>query len=873
MMIPRKAIVLVLAVALQSVPFLVSAQPVSENGDSVATPEAVESVAEAEQQIPFKPALVGLPDFPDPLTTPEDHARALELIEARLAALPGVRPDGRTGEPGDGAGEVADAGRTEEQDPRIAPLQALLQAVKHGAALAARDLELDDALADQKAQLETVETQGLGIDPPYPVALLDQLRAEYSLKEYSDEIVEQRAAQAQRQADLAARELATAMRERRMIRDRLAAAGDADTRRNLELALEVARLNTLVALRQREIAISQRNLAREEDTLKAAQIALLKRKIALVQDDVVFTPEALETRLTEVRSREDETLAKIETLASGGDAAEAALFEARSRLQESNPPADRAVLQERVQAREDELAITRKAVKYRGQLKTLSDTARTLLNRRYAVLQGAEQDLWPAWLREIQGFLSEIAKDRDFTLAELNSLQSIELALSRRIPAPDLDADIRESVRQRIAAIEVQNQLAEEMLLIQDKVRSLAERLRMDLESRVRERSLEQRLSRIQEQLVGWWNTEIVVVQDHGIHVRDAVMALGVFVLVFAVVWFLQLLLRRRLKLQLTAEVQQDERMTLRSVVLSLIRNTSQLFVLVVAFYAAMAVSGIGQGKLQEWLWTLLVLAFYFQIGIWANAGVVDFFKRKRSRMERNDPSAVTGYGLLLFFLRVGIWLMVGVSVLAYFKYPIAGLIGALGVGGIAVAFAVQNILSDVFNSMAIILDKPFRVGDFIVAGQTVGVIEHIGVKTTRIRSLSGEQVIMSNTDLLASCIHNFKHMRERRVVFKIGVVYETPADLLERIPAIIAEVVRAQPHVRFDRAHFFEYGDFALIFEIVYFVHGADYVRYMDTQQAVNLGIYRRFQEEGISFAYPTQELIVRRAPPAANPVPGAAS
>jgi small-conductance mechanosensitive channel len=328
-------------------------------------------------------------------------------------------------------------------------------------------------------------------------------------------------------------------------------------------------------------------------------------------------------------------------------------------------------------------------------------------------------------------------------------------------------------------------------------------------------------------------------------------------------VWLLKLLLRRSLLHKLTAQAKEgEERRTLRAVVSPLIRNTSQLFILVVAFYAAMSVSGLAQGKLQEWLLTLLILAFYFQIGIWANAGVVDYFQRKRTRKERDDPSAVTGYGLLLFFIRVGIWIMVGVSVLTYFKYPIAGLIGALGVGGIAVAFAVQNILSDVFHSMAIILDKPFRVGDFIVAGETLGVIEHIGVKTTRIRSLSGEQVIMSNTDLLGSCIHNYKHMRERRVVFKIGVVYETAADQLERIPRMIADIVRAQSHARFDRAHFFEYGDFALVFEVVYYVYGADYNRYMDTQQAINLAIYRRFQTEGIRFAYPTQELIVRGRP-----------
>ena len=369
-------------------------------------------------------------------------------------------------------------------------------------------------------------------------------------------------------------------------------------------------------------------------------------------------------------------------------------------------------------------------------------------------------------------------------------------------------------------------------------------------------------MTNARERLAGWWNAEIAVVQDHGIYVRDAVTALSVFVLVFVFEWFVQLLLRRRLGTKQVEETQQGEsQSTLRTLFSLIVRNTSQVFLLVVAFYAAMSVSGLGAGKLQEWLKTLLVLVLYFQIGIWANAAVVDFFRRKRSRKERDDPSAVTGYGLLLFFLRVGIWMMVGVSVLAYFKYPIAGLIGALGVGGIAVAFAVQNILSDVFNSMAIILDKPFRVGDFVVAGETIGVVEHIGVKTTRIRSLSGEQVVRSNTDLLGSCIHNYKHMRERRVVFKLGVVYDTPADKLELIPRIITEIVRAQPHARFDRAHFFEYGDYSLVFEIVYYVYGADYAVYMDTQQAINLAIYRRFQAEGIHFAYPTQELIVRRS------------
>jgi small-conductance mechanosensitive channel len=225
------------------------------------------------------------------------------------------------------------------------------------------------------------------------------------------------------------------------------------------------------------------------------------------------------------------------------------------------------------------------------------------------------------------------------------------------------------------------------------------------------------------------------------------------------------------------------------------------------------------------------------------------------------DPSTVTGYGLLMFFVRVGIWITVGVSLLAYFRYPIAGLVGALGVGSLAVAFAVQNILGDVFSSMAIILDKPFRVGDFIKAGEILGTIEHIGVKTTRIRSLSGELLVLSNSNLLNTSIHNFKQFKERRIAFRINVTYQTPRTLIERIPDMLREAVEEAPRTRFDRAHFFEYGSYALVFEVVYYVSSPDFALYMDAQQAINLGIHRRFEAAGIAFAYPTQELIVRHS------------
>jgi small-conductance mechanosensitive channel len=190
----------------------------------------------------------------------------------------------------------------------------------------------------------------------------------------------------------------------------------------------------------------------------------------------------------------------------------------------------------------------------------------------------------------------------------------------------------------------------------------------------------------------------------------------------------------------------------------------------------------------------------------------------------------------------------------------ITALVAGLGIGGVAVALALQNILGDLFASLSIVMDKPFVVGDFLMVGDFLGSVEKIGLKTTRLRSLSGEQLVFSNTDLLGSRIRNFGRMFERRVVFNIGVTYDTPRDRLQLIPGIVREAVEAEKGTRFDRSHFSKYGDFSLNFENVYYVLSADFNQHMDVQQAIFYAIHRRFEEEGIAFAYPTQTLIVHR-------------
>jgi small-conductance mechanosensitive channel len=224
----------------------------------------------------------------------------------------------------------------------------------------------------------------------------------------------------------------------------------------------------------------------------------------------------------------------------------------------------------------------------------------------------------------------------------------------------------------------------------------------------------------------------------------------------------------------------------------------------------------------------------------------------------KEDAAAATTIGALRFIAKLVLWTAVLLLALDNLGLDITTLVAGLGVGGIAVALALQSVLGDLFASLSIVLDKPFVIGDFIIVGDFLGTVEHIGLKTTRVRSLSGEQLVFSNGDLLSSRIRNYKRMAERRIVFGFGVVYQTPAEQLEAIPGMVREFIESLEKTRFDRAHFKGFGNFSLDFEVVYYVLVPDYNIYMDIQQQINLALYRRFEQDGIEFAYPTQTLYV---------------
>jgi small-conductance mechanosensitive channel len=256
------------------------------------------------------------------------------------------------------------------------------------------------------------------------------------------------------------------------------------------------------------------------------------------------------------------------------------------------------------------------------------------------------------------------------------------------------------------------------------------------------------------------------------------------------------------------------------------------------------------------------MVGFVLQAGLWASRVASEWIRSRSRAGPAADGSALMALGLLGFAARVVIWTLVLLVVLDQLGFNITALVAGLGVGGVAIALAVQNVLGDLFASLSIVLDRPFVVGDFIVVGDMMGTVESVGIKTTRVRSLSGEMLVFSNSDLLGSRIRNFQQMRERRVVFSIGVAYETPAEKVRAIPEMLREAVEAQPRTRFDRAHFSAYQDSSLSFEVVYHVLDRDFNLHMDIQQAINLQIFERFAREGIAFAYPTQTLHIATAP-----------
>ncbi|QSX32310.1 mechanosensitive ion channel family protein [Shewanella avicenniae] len=262
-------------------------------------------------------------------------------------------------------------------------------------------------------------------------------------------------------------------------------------------------------------------------------------------------------------------------------------------------------------------------------------------------------------------------------------------------------------------------------------------------------------------------------------------------------------------------------------------------------------------------LYVFATIAFFLQLGIWFSAAAAKVIQHSRQHALETNAAAATSLAAVSFLSRLVIWAIILLLTLDNIGIDVTALVAGLGVGGVAVALAVQNILGDLFASLSIIIDKPFEIGDFIVVGDYMGVVANIGLKTTRISSLGGEQIVFSNSDLLSARVRNYKRMEQRRVVFSFGVLYQTSADQLAQIPEIVRSIIDGLETTQFDRAHFFKFGNSSLDFEVVYYVKSADYNVYMDAQQQINLALVRQFAEHNIVFAYPTRSLYLEAPVP----------
>ncbi len=326
-------------------------------------------------------------------------------------------------------------------------------------------------------------------------------------------------------------------------------------------------------------------------------------------------------------------------------------------------------------------------------------------------------------------------------------------------------------------------------------------------------------------------------------------IAVGLFVLLEAVLGITRKWIERRS--QKTAHRYDDYLM-------QVLRRTQSFAVLAAAVYLTLQFRGLwggqidGQGTLQQ----LCLVLLFVQVGLWGMALLDEALTKALELAKFTEAATETAMGVTRFFGMVAIWGIVVMLILSALGIQITPLLAGLGVGGVAVAFALQAILGDVFCSVAIVLDRPFEVGDFIIVGDYMGTVSHIGIKTTRLRALSGEQLIFANSDLIGSRIQNYKRMEERRVAFSFGVLYRTTADQLEQIPPMVKEVIEGVEQVRFDRAHFKSFGDSSLDFEVVYYVLSGNYNLYMDIQQQINLGIFRRLEELGVEMAFPSRSV-----------------
>ena len=331
--------------------------------------------------------------------------------------------------------------------------------------------------------------------------------------------------------------------------------------------------------------------------------------------------------------------------------------------------------------------------------------------------------------------------------------------------------------------------------------------------------------------------------------VLDYLICVGIFLVSVIVIKIFELIILKKIKKWAKKSVT-----TLDDFVVSVFEKVVAPFLYFGALYLSVQILALGTvvTKIINIVGIAVLTIVIVRIASALIAYGFEIYSRKAKQGSASDNS-LKG---ILKVIRFVLWAGAVIFFLDNLGFKISAVIAGLGIGGVAIALAAQAVLQDLFSYFSILFDRPFEIGDFIIVGDLLGTIEHIGIKTTRIRSLGGEQLVFSNSDLTNSRVRNYKRMQKRRVVFKLGVVYDTPLKSLKEIPQVIEEAIKSIENTIFDRAHFSSYGDFNLVFEVVYYVLSSDYNKYMDIQQEINFLIKEEFEKRKIEFAFPTQTI-----------------
>lgn len=294
----------------------------------------------------------------------------------------------------------------------------------------------------------------------------------------------------------------------------------------------------------------------------------------------------------------------------------------------------------------------------------------------------------------------------------------------------------------------------------------------------------------------------------------------------------------------------------LDDVALEVLRATRVWFHLTLAVYVAEDYVKLDKSA-QTTLHLIAAILIGLQFGLWAQTAVNELSKSWAASGTGQNKTMAGGLRLLATLV---IWTLVLLAVLSNMGVELSAVVAGLGVGGVAAALAVQSTLGDLIAGVSMYFDRPFDIGDFIIVDSYMGTVQRIGMRTTRVASLGGEEIVFSNGDLVKARVRNYARMRERRILFAFGIEYNVPAAKIERAQQIVADIIKGREGLRFDRVHFKQYGAYSLDFEVVYFVLSPDFNVYMDHQHAINMAMYRAFEEDGIPFAFPTQTIFTKR-------------